>query len=1171
MASLASRICLVLLLSLSFASLSRGEWSQEFKLKDYLGIYNFPEELISYPLDFKSHTVKKDDLRLFLKGTNVPLVFQLTDVEEANGVLKKAVIHFRTDLKIGEVKAFTLVQNAKVPQAQGQPIGQTKMDGNRLALEANQLQVMVPDVNGDVNLRISDAPAPLLALAREPGKWVGSGKFEAPGDLKVQKINTRVIEDGPLFLKYGITYTFSDDRWYYVELTLQQNESYVGISEYAKGFGPTDQLVFRFSYKDGLDPNGRLLMANGGYSTGGPQQGASGNYDQGLSPTGELPIKLGLYTPNSINLPRAIAFWNDNGSNALLLSLWRLPEWKTSTRALWSCTSLPDNIEFYDKDGDKFLRAAIVGSERHWVASLIPRADMIVRGVPWGDVGKIPRPPDKTWEAVSSMAGFISYGGGPEVRLVLKLNDFSLNRYKDLVFDFPESSTSTFTLPDIPAKEMTGDDFRKAFGNKYCYIAQVGWDVSGELGPNQWGWSTGPQAVDYAFNYPKWSPADHLQFRSWLVFAAYMLELDTAMPQSSMLGGHPNFAVEFKQILGIDPGLFPKHPDAKRWRDTYLSFFKEWLDRYIRKPDATTGAKGGRFTENISNYSYASQEAVMMAATGLKRFDGTQILDHPEVRDWLRWDMECRLPFRVEDARIVPPEGAHSAVSPLCPGGRWWKTAHSMALLLKDTAPNQAEEWLWSITNGKEGKKPTDIQSSLYVDYGPVFRYDFGGPNEAYLQLQQLNGIGYRWSPASNGALYYAAKGKAWSWNTREAAGDEFDIDKIPLFHCEGKVSLGAALADSVLYNFDFAQYYQAMSTDTALTPPPYKYRSVMMVRGDYLAIFDHVQDGVSGAFQWVNESSGVEMEIFSDPELKKPLRTLSYDERFPQSVNDDLVKVLGLPKTFSIRETGNFTVPVAGHYKFKTSWQDTPTVPAGDTVRMYLDDKQIFNGMGPATSEVDLEAKTYALRYEYVHASNDPPYFMLGWTSPPTIEPNPTKYTNAQVGLYEFSSPLPFVQEVKGGPGDQFHIVAPEKIAVVAVPSGAKIGNGEFVMVSDQSQNVTQDGLTFKGKVAYARAGELALFDGTDLQLGGLGLSRDDGDFGASLKQVDSKSLEGRVAGRTGGMLHVHLPPGFPTDGLKVTFDGHTLPARVENGILSLPIGITQADGTKEFRIAAK
>ena len=1172
MASLFVRTSLALVLLSSFASLSRGEWSQEFKLKDYLGIYAFPEELLNYPLDLKGSEVKKQNLRLFAKGTNVPLVFQLTDVEERDGLLKKAVIHFRTDLKIGEDKTFTLTQDSQVPQIQAAPIGLTKLDGNRASIDANQIQVMVPDENGDVNLPAASAPAPVLALTREPGKWVGAGKFEAPGDLVVQKISTRVVEQGPLFMKYAITYTFSGGRWYSVELLVQQNESYVGISEYAQGFGPADQLAFRFSYKNGIDPNGRLFMANGGYSTGGPQQGASGNYDQGLNAAGMLPIKLGLYTPNSINLPRAIAFWNDGGSSAILFSLWRLPEWKTSTRALWSCNPLPDNLEFYDKDGDKYVRAAIVGAERHWAVSLIPRDDLVLRGWSRGDLVKTPRPPETVWKAVSSMQGFPSFAGGPEVRLLQKLNDFSLDHYKDLIFDFPESAHSTYALPNSPPVDMTAADFVKNYGSNFYFLAQAGWDYSGDLGPNHWGWATQPETVTYAHNFPQWSPEDHLRIRSWLVFAAYLQELDTAMPQWSMLGGHPNFAMEFKQVLGLDAGLFPKHPHARRWKDTWVSFWNEYLDQYVRKKDESTGALGGRFTENVICYNYASQEALLLAATGIKQFDGTEVLDRPAFRDWARWDMECRLPFMVSGARIVPPEGAHAAVAAISPGGRWYEVSHSLAFLLKDTAPQLANEWIWSITNGAEGTRP-NLQSTLFTDYGPVLRYDFGGPNEAYLQMTQLHGIGYRWSVRSNGSLYYAAKGKVWSWNAREAAGDEFDIDKISLLYCPpGKVALGDSLANSVLYDFGFAQYYRAdalppTTPNPAATPNPYLYRGVVMVRGDYLAVFDHVQDGAAGKFGWVNESGGLQWEIFRDAAFQHPIKTFLNDDRFPQLINADVVKNLQLTgQPFALRATGQFIVPMAGHYKFDTHWGGLDNVPPGDTVRMYLDDQKIFDGMGPARAEADLQAKTYTIRFEYVHASDAPPYFMVSWQPPGAKGLGPI-----QIASYESTYALPFIQEVKGGPGDQLHIIAPDKIAVDALAGGACVGKSEFVLVSDQPQNVAQNGLTFKGKVAYARPGEIALFEGANLELNGLGLFHDDGDFGASLKLIDAKSLEGCIAGRTGGTLHVHLPPSFPADGLKVTLDGQDVPAKVENGILSFAVDIKQADGIKKFRIAAK
>ena len=67
--------------------------------------------MVSYPVAVGSKAVKKDDLRLFVKGTKTPLVFQLSDVEEKDGLLKKAVIHFshRSQNRPRE-KAFTLVQ-----------------------------------------------------------------------------------------------------------------------------------------------------------------------------------------------------------------------------------------------------------------------------------------------------------------------------------------------------------------------------------------------------------------------------------------------------------------------------------------------------------------------------------------------------------------------------------------------------------------------------------------------------------------------------------------------------------------------------------------------------------------------------------------------------------------------------------------------------------------------------------------------------------------------------------------------------------------------------------------------------------------------------------------------------------------------------------------------------
>ena len=257
---------------------------------------------------------------------------------------------------------------------------------------------------------------------------------------------------------------------------------------------------------------------------------------------------------------------------------------------------------------------------------------------------------------------------------------------------------------------------------------------------------------------------------------------------------------------------------------------------------------------------------------------------------------------------------------------------------------------------------------------------------------------------------------------------------------------------------------------------------------------------------------------------------------------------------------------PAAGRYKFRTYWNNPAVdVPSGDPVRFFLDDRSVFDGKGPSAGEIDLEARTYNLRYEYIHTSSKPPSFMLAWT-----RPDKPGMGQIEVGAYGITYPKPFIHELKASDSDQFHIVAPDPVAVEDLASGgARIGAGEFVLISDETKSVQKDGLTFTGKIAYARPGELALFDGTHIELNGLGLSRSDGDFGASIKQTSPKTLAGRVAGRSGGSLQVHLPQGFSTHNLKATFNGQSVPLTLQGSTASFAVTIAQSDGIKEFTIA--
>jgi hypothetical protein len=171
-----------------------------------------------------------------------------------------------------------------------------------------------------------------------------------------------------------------------------------------------------------------------------------------------------------------------------------------------------------------------------------------------------------------------------------------------------------------------------------------------------------------------------------------------------------------------------------------------------------------------------------------------------------------------------------------------------MAREMSRSAPDLAAEMRWLETNDKEGKKP-DGRSALVRDYGPVLRHDFGGRHESYAHLQNISG---RWNyrRGNAGIVYYGARGKVWSWNGGEANGDDFNWDHVTAFSVKGK-GLPTGPTDGPLYDFGFAQFYRAAAPAGAASA--YRSRGLMLVRDDYLVLYDRVAPDTEGQFVWAS------------------------------------------------------------------------------------------------------------------------------------------------------------------------------------------------------------------------------------------------------------------------------------------------------------------------------
>ena len=126
---------------------------------------------------------------------------------------------------------------------------------------------------------------------------------------------------------------------------------------------------------------------------------------------------------------------------------------------------------------------------------------------------------------------------------------------------------------------------------------------------------------------------------------------------------------------------------------------------------------------------------------------------------------------------------------------------------------------------------------------------------------------------------------------------------------------------------------------------------------------------------------------------------------------------------------------------------------------------------------------------------------------------------------------------------------------------------NSEYVFIGDKPFVHTDKKLAFAGMVGYARPGELALFEGTELRLGKFGIVREGGDFGVSAS-LRGRRITGHIAGRSGGRVRITPPITFESKRVKATFAGRPLPVMIKDGTIHFALELKQADGTRKFTI---
>ncbi len=1165
---------------------AQSSWSTRFVLKDYLQEYVFPEQIVSYPISCPSGAVRRENLRLREEGAAAGLPFQLSEIVETNGSLTRAKVSFRASLAKGQQRTFVLdAEPANKPlQTPGIVLRDIDTAAHTAVIDAGSQLVKVPYGEFAPRAAFSAVPAPILQLSRDRTRWVGRGRLK--GSAIVQRVAARVSEDGPLRLRYRIDYTLADQRTYAVVLTAQFKEAYITVNEYLDGIKLDDGLAFEFSYREGIDPDGRIAMGNnGGYLL------RSGEYGSGVNAEGQLPYSLGIFGPN-VACPRSTAFYrNQAGGDAILFSLYRLADWKTYVRHTWWTASVSEENLYFHNGPDKYMRARLAAKERHWAVSIVPREEIAIESQDGSRASY--------WYARNDMSGWDEKmsGGDPAARLFQRLGAYNLDWVKDLAFEFPEDVNVVYLNH---REALTYDEFNRGGKPGNMWDGMFWWGGAdwrarslaveryqdgmcyGAKSPGRTHWQT---IAAYAASRATWTAEQRLKVRSWIVHfvATYML-LDDNLPHKSMLAGHPNFLIE-SLYPGVFAAVFPKHPLVGQFKETYREILDEYLRVYVRGENAELNALPGRHTESIACYSFASLQGVLHNAQGFRQVNGSDIIKLERFRNWMRWHLNTLITpgeresweFDGNHLTLTPPEGAHASET--------WNVLHETAEYFKTAGDPLGGELEWALTKGLKGTKP-DLRSHLFQDYGPVLRYDFGGPHEAYLHMQHLgnsdpiegyriSGLNYRWRPEGNGTLYYAARGRTWSWNKKEDNGDKFDIKGLSAFDVPGGVFSYRKLdASSSFLDLGGVQFFR--SSEVTDPKNPYLSRAVLMVRDAFIAVYDDLRDSrADGAFRWINRTDGARVEYFDNPDFTKPTATRVDAGRFtirynppgmgPASNSSEWSKA-GF--TSNDDYSARFTTRVRPEWdKVEFEHELGPT----DSARLWVDGKLVLDGASGGRGAVTLVAgRDYDLRYEFVHRSG-PVRAILRWGQAGT------KLRELEGVSCTWNRELPAIYEVRGGPGDELHIVEPSvkptlKVAATAYGATVKSGNAvEYVFLTDHAGESRDGGMQFRGKTGYARQNDLALIEGTRLFLDSFGIETSSVDLAVSAVLRSPQKIEGRIAGRNGGRVSITVPKQFDAASKQVRVGGEIVKSSFDPaaGRFSFDVSVTRADGYKEYSIS--
>jgi hypothetical protein len=844
-------------------------------LKDQLNMIemSWPRTLLEYSVDFSAYPVKQNELALTDVNSNQQIPFQLTDIQAENGRLKSATLCFFSDLPSGGFRNFHLYKIPANTKKYNKPAIKITSANKKMIVDNGRIKLELPATG--VHKKIMP---PIIQIG-DNNSWLGSTVL--PDNVGFTRMEVREISAGDLFAEYLISYQLEKNNQFKVKIKVIANDDFFVFEENMSGFTEADSLAWEIHWNNFLPeyrycnerPNGdhKLDINKTGYNnykwepiSGYPENPAATNHpdftrDQKNLSNGLLPFNLTSYF--SVNWWRqtTAAFWNNKTGKSVGLFIKDFENWIDPEYPIYN--SRPNlSVSYYYLDDKFWWKLPLVTGKRSIALAVYPHQKDI-------DLVNQTDIPVLYVDDLRRWYGWIS-----------------LNKVKNWILDYEPCKRITPTCFE-PFK------YRSEYKTLYSFLQSGIYSVryrTEHLSNAGFVGSVSRPLYDYfvyALADAELSTEEFRQLRAMYLFLSYVTMDEAVMPMRTLLSGHPDFFSDVKGVSGLAAFLFPDHPYAGEMADNFEKAVALNLQFHTRPNVPAWDAKGGRWTENLACYVWASLRNTTRTAFLLHHYyDDKNRLLQPNFSSLANWLMNSlAAPLNIENGlRAMPPQGAHHLrdvppnvlyligqelryYDPILAEHIMWSTSPDLPPF--ETASDNITEQLIKSKQLNTGGTNPNLKSEKFTGYGYIMRNGFGTPGEMYVFLQQIDqGMNARWGQAAkggNGIIYYYADGKRYSHNEGiEDVGDNAygDLERCTNFgvknnrqcyRCIGDYrSVGRNDLTNPLYDFGFAQFASVNANKEA--SPEYISRSVLMSGNDYILIFDDLMDdSAEGRFSW--------------------------------------------------------------------------------------------------------------------------------------------------------------------------------------------------------------------------------------------------------------------------------------------------------------------------------